>query len=269
MNKEIDFSTDIWSVGSLIIEMASNSYPWKNVSKFKSSKELIFYIANSKSSIFLKIDPPKIPSNLSKSCKDFLISCFQRNPKNRPSAKKLLEHEFFKGEYFLYLDKMKIQSTIHNENIPFKFSNNSNSVKDNLKSTYLLKNHALLKDDEFILNELRNSTERSVDRASKFEKNSHVFSIKEENEKIVNFLSDNPENNASFSVSVTVYSAWSIEEKKINIRESQIKQLKENILEEMNEALEYSPILKDMIVESGEEREKKNHFDFENVKGIM
>jgi len=168
-----------------------------------------------------------------------------------------------------YLDKMKIQSTIHNENLPFKFSNNNNSVKDNLKSTYLLKNHALLKDEEFVSNELRNSSERSVERASKYEKNSNVFSIKEENEKIVNFLSENPENNACFSVSVTVYSAWSIEEKKINIRESQMKQLKENILEEMNEALEYSPNLRDIVLESGEEKEKKNHFDFENVKGIM
>lgn len=41
----------------------------------------------------LRTDPP-IPDNLSPEGKDFLRCCFKRNPTERPTASKLLEHPF-------------------------------------------------------------------------------------------------------------------------------------------------------------------------------
>lgn len=42
-------------------------------------------------------DTPTIPESLSPEGKDFLRCCFQRNPADRPSASKLLEHPFLKN----------------------------------------------------------------------------------------------------------------------------------------------------------------------------
>lgn len=42
-------------------------------------------------------DTPAIPETLSPEGKDFLRCCFQRNPAERPTAAKLLEHRFLKN----------------------------------------------------------------------------------------------------------------------------------------------------------------------------
>jgi serine/threonine protein kinase len=44
----------------------------------------------------LNKDPP-IPDNLSSEGKDFLRGCFRRNPAERPTANKLLEHPFIQN----------------------------------------------------------------------------------------------------------------------------------------------------------------------------
>jgi len=44
----------------------------------------------------LRTDPP-IPDNLSPEGKDFLRCCFKRNPAERPTASKLLEHPFIQN----------------------------------------------------------------------------------------------------------------------------------------------------------------------------
>lgn len=44
----------------------------------------------------LRADPP-IPDNLSPEGKDFLRCCFKRNPAERPTASKLLEHSFIQN----------------------------------------------------------------------------------------------------------------------------------------------------------------------------
>lgn len=50
----------------------------------------MFKIGNSK-------DLPDIPNHLSEEGKDFVRKCLQRNPANRPTAAKLLEHAFVKN----------------------------------------------------------------------------------------------------------------------------------------------------------------------------
>ncbi|KAK9804778.1 hypothetical protein WJX72_004880 [[Myrmecia] bisecta] len=75
---------DIWSVGCTVIEMATGKPPW---SQFSSQVSALFHIASSKG-------PPPIPEALSPECKDFLLLCFNRVPKDRPNATRLLKHPF-------------------------------------------------------------------------------------------------------------------------------------------------------------------------------
>ena len=191
-------------------------------------------------------------------CKNFLLSCFQRNPKYRPTAKKLLEHEFFKG--IIYCKIVRNPQNHSNDISNLKFGN-SQICKENFKSTYLLKNHIILNEDE-----ISSSNEKGDERKlNKLERNSRISSIKEDKEKIINFLSDNPENGAFFSFSMSVYSQKSFEDKKSNFVKENIKKLNENIVEEMNEALEHSPNIKDYAKNSTNESEKQRHFDFTKV----
>ncbi|BDA50837.1 probable mitogen-activated protein kinase kinase kinase NPK1 at N-terminal half [Coccomyxa sp. Obi] len=73
---------DIWSVACTVIEMATGKPPW---SQFQSQVSALFHIASSK-------EPPVIPDVLSKEGRDFLLLCFNRTPKERPSASRLLRH---------------------------------------------------------------------------------------------------------------------------------------------------------------------------------
>ncbi|EIE26178.1 Pkinase-domain-containing protein [Coccomyxa subellipsoidea C-169] len=73
---------DIWSVACTVIEMATGKPPW---SQFQSQVSALFHIASSK-------EPPVIPEVLSKEGRDFLLQCFNRVPKERPSAARLLRH---------------------------------------------------------------------------------------------------------------------------------------------------------------------------------
>lgn len=74
---------DIWSVGCTVIEMATGKPPWSNYAPVAA----MFQIASSKS-------PPPIPDSLSPEAKDFLALCFNRVPKERANATRLLKHPF-------------------------------------------------------------------------------------------------------------------------------------------------------------------------------
>mmetsp|Transcript_6143 Transcript_6143/g.14822 ORF Transcript_6143/g.14822 Transcript_6143/m.14822 type:complete len:694 (-) Transcript_6143:320-2401(-) len=75
---------DIWSVGCTVIEMATGKPPW---SEFKEPMSAMYQIASSK-------EPPPIPEHLSPEARDFLLLCFNRVPKERPNASRLLQHPF-------------------------------------------------------------------------------------------------------------------------------------------------------------------------------
>lgn len=78
------FSADIWSLGCLMIEMASGSPPWSNYSNL--SKEVLKLIAK-------KDRLPDMPK-CSQKLKNFISMCLQRDPYLRPNAEELLTHEF-------------------------------------------------------------------------------------------------------------------------------------------------------------------------------
>ncbi|KAJ7966661.1 mitogen-activated protein kinase kinase kinase YODA-like [Quillaja saponaria] len=80
-NPNLALAVDIWSLGCTIIEMLTGKPPW---SEFEGPQAMFKVLHRS----------PPIPETLSSDGKDFLQQCFQRDPADRPSAEKLLEHRF-------------------------------------------------------------------------------------------------------------------------------------------------------------------------------
>ncbi|KAH9321731.1 hypothetical protein KI387_016370, partial [Taxus chinensis] len=90
-----DLVVDIWSLGCTVVEMATAEPPWRQYEGVAA----MFKIGNSK-------ELPAIPEHLSEEGKNFVRLCLQRNPSNRPTAAKLLEHPFVKNAApFVKLDR--------------------------------------------------------------------------------------------------------------------------------------------------------------------
>lgn len=77
---------DIWSVGAVVIEMATGVPPFYNLTPVNA----LFKIGSS-SAI------PDIPDYLSTLAQDFILKCLQRDVAKRPTAKELLNHPFISG----------------------------------------------------------------------------------------------------------------------------------------------------------------------------
>ena len=75
---------DVWSLGCTVLEMATGKPPWGKLDNFYHAM-----IKIGKSN-----DIPEIPNKISKNLRDFLLMCFRRNPKERPSIKRLKDHIF-------------------------------------------------------------------------------------------------------------------------------------------------------------------------------
>ncbi|CAG9465505.1 unnamed protein product [Pedinophyceae sp. YPF-701] len=84
-------AADIWSVGCTVIEMASARPPWSDHA-WGNQMAAMFHIANCNR-------PPTAPAHLSEEAKDFLALCFERRPKMRPNATRLLRHPFVATAY--------------------------------------------------------------------------------------------------------------------------------------------------------------------------
>ncbi|KAJ0970164.1 hypothetical protein J5N97_023041 [Dioscorea zingiberensis] len=81
-----NLAVDIWSLGCTVLEMATSKPPW---SQFEGIAAM-FKIGNSK-------QLPPIPDHLSEVGKDFIRCCLQRDPSQRPTAVKLLQHPFVRN----------------------------------------------------------------------------------------------------------------------------------------------------------------------------
>ncbi|PIN16072.1 MEKK [Handroanthus impetiginosus] len=80
-SSDLALAVDIWSLGCTIIEMMNGKPPW---SEYEGAAALFKVLR----------ETPPIPETLSADGKDFLQCCFRRNPAERPTASKLLDHPF-------------------------------------------------------------------------------------------------------------------------------------------------------------------------------
>ncbi|KAH7856061.1 hypothetical protein Vadar_032284 [Vaccinium darrowii] len=78
------FSADIWSVGCIVIEMATGKPPW---SQQYQEVAALFHIWTTKSQ-------PPIPDHFSVGAKDFLLQYLQKDPNFRAAAAVLLQGEY-------------------------------------------------------------------------------------------------------------------------------------------------------------------------------
>lgn len=78
-------SVDVWSLGCVILEMATGRRPWASLD---NEWAIMYNIAQG--------NPPQLPSyeQLSPEGIDFLKKCFIKDPKKRASAAELLQHEW-------------------------------------------------------------------------------------------------------------------------------------------------------------------------------
>ncbi|KAG6166529.1 hypothetical protein E4U24_006648 [Claviceps purpurea] len=78
-------AVDIWSLGCVVLEMATGRRPWANLD---NEWAIMYNIAQG--------NPPQLPSGdqISAQGLSFLSKCFARDPKLRPTAVELLQHEW-------------------------------------------------------------------------------------------------------------------------------------------------------------------------------
>ncbi|GKD80203.1 mitogen-activated protein kinase kinase kinase 18-like protein [Tanacetum coccineum] len=81
---EQGFPADIWALGCTVIEMVTGGSPWQNVSDPVS---ILYRIAFSGHT-------PEIPSEISGLARDFISKCLIRDPRQRWTAKDLLNHPY-------------------------------------------------------------------------------------------------------------------------------------------------------------------------------
>eukprot|EP01012_Entosiphon_sulcatum_P032754 TRINITY_DN4160_c0_g1_i1.p1 TRINITY_DN4160_c0_g1~~TRINITY_DN4160_c0_g1_i1.p1 ORF type:complete len:1060 (+),score=126.12 TRINITY_DN4160_c0_g1_i1:592-3771(+) len=86
----VTYKTDIWSLGCLVVEMATAQLPWQ-AKGFSNEMAAMFHIAQAERG-------PPFPATLSQSLQEMLAGCFCLEPTGRPSAQEMLDLPFLDSE---------------------------------------------------------------------------------------------------------------------------------------------------------------------------
>jgi len=94
-------AADIWSLGCVILEMATGRRPW---STLDNEWAIMYNIAQG--------NPPQFPTDeqLSSTGIDFLKKCFERDPAKRSSAAELLQHPWILEIRRMVVDDSEVQT---------------------------------------------------------------------------------------------------------------------------------------------------------------
>ena len=91
---DIKYNTkvDVWSLGCVLIEMASGKAPWdERMHEITNQFRLLYIIGHTD-------DKPAIPANLSHDCRQFVDLMLTKDPERRPTARELLGHPWLREE---------------------------------------------------------------------------------------------------------------------------------------------------------------------------
>ena len=83
-HKDVGAEADIWSLGCVVLEMATGEPPWSGCG---GQAQAIYKIASTK-------ELPAFPEPFDALAEDFVRMCLRRDPGERPSAAELLTHPF-------------------------------------------------------------------------------------------------------------------------------------------------------------------------------
>ena len=110
----VTFASDIWSVGATAIELLTGEPPYFDMMPMSA----LFHIVQD--------EYPPTPEGISPAMQDFLMKCFQKDAKKRPSARDLLKHDWFKRH------NANFDLKDMNDTSPFAFSSMNESNDDDL-----------------------------------------------------------------------------------------------------------------------------------------
>ncbi|CAF0995898.1 unnamed protein product [Didymodactylos carnosus] len=175
-----DTKADIWSFGILAIELATGTAPYH---KFPPMKVLIMTLQNDPPTLDICAEDRDQYKQYSKTFSRMIEQCLQKNPHERPTAKQLLKHDFFKkakdrsyiAKYLALRiqDRKKMEEKIVSRRKPasirnirmsdsgeWKFSSGSDDEVDNNDNTATYDNTAKLR-------QLENQTVKGIENIAK------------------------------------------------------------------------------------------------------